>query len=134
MLLRLLIATAIVALGLLVYRGAVAWQRSRARGALKGVDNRLPGRPLILYFTIPGCTPCRTVQGPALQAIQAEWGARLQVITYDVEERGDLAKAWGVLSVPTTLVFSPADRLVAVNPGVAHADKLRRQLSQLERS
>lgn len=90
-----------------------------------------PGRPVILYFTTPDCAPCRTIQRPALQRVQAEWGDRLQVIEVDATRHADLAKRWGVLSVPTTFLLDTTGKPRFVNHGVTRAEHLMEQLRRL---
>ena len=99
---RLLWATAIVAAGLLLYRLVNA--RVLSRAAAKSHHNPLvtPGTPAILYFTTPDCAACKAVQRPALKKLEARLGDRLQVLEINAYERPDLAKDWGVMSVPTT--------------------------------
>jgi thiol-disulfide isomerase/thioredoxin len=90
-----------------------------------------PGRAVILYFTTPECAPCRTVQRPALQRVQSEWGDRLQVIEVDATRRADLARRWGVLSVPTTFLLDASGKPRFVNHGVTRAEQLIEQLHRL---
>ncbi len=90
-----------------------------------------PGRPVILYFTTPDCAPCRTIQRPALQRVKSEWGDHLQVIEVDATRRADLAKRWGVLSVPTTFLLDVNGKPRFVNHGVTRADTLIEQLRRL---
>jgi thioredoxin 1 len=130
---RLLIAAVLIAAGAALYFAWTRWQLWRVRQATgtPGLETLQLGRPAILYFTAPNCAPCRTVQRPALAALQAELGEGLQVITLDAAERPDAADYWGVLSVPTTFVLDRQGRARRVNHGVAGADKLRGQLRDL---
>lgn len=89
------------------------------------------GKPVILYFTTPSCVPCQTVQKPALGQIQAQMGDKLQVVEVDATQQPDLAKRWGVLSVPTTFVIDSRGQARHVNHGVARAEKLLKQLHGL---
>lgn len=93
-----------------------------------GLEDYSPGVPAILYFTAPDCVPCRTVQGPAIEELRAQFGDRLQIIRVDASERIDLANQWGVLSVPTTFIIDAQAQPRHVNNGVASATKLRQQL------
>jgi thioredoxin 1 len=88
------------------------------------------GVPAILYFTTPDCLPCKTVQSPAIETLQAQFGERLQIIKVDASERIDLADAWGVLSVPTTFIIDAQGQPRHVNNSVASAAKLRQQLRE----
>ncbi len=90
-----------------------------------------PGRLVILYFTTPDCAPCRTIQRPALRQVQSEWGDLLQVIEVDASRRADLAKRWGVLSVPTTFLLDASGKPRFVNHGVTRAEKLMEQVRRL---
>ncbi|MFZ6019141.1 MAG: thioredoxin family protein [Chloroflexota bacterium] len=103
----------------------------RTAGLSRYLPGWQPGRPVILYFTTPDCAPCRTIQRPALQRVQAEWGDRLQVIEVDATRYADLAKRWGVLSVPTTFLLDTSGKPRFVNHGVTRAEHLMDQLRRL---
>ncbi len=120
----------IIAAGLLVY-----FLFNRVILARAGKRSSLPagmqtGKPAILYFTTPDCAPCRTIQRPALQRIRQIFGERLTVIEVDASRDPDLARAWGVLSVPTTFVLDHDGKPHFVNHGAARVEKI---LAQLER-
>jgi thioredoxin 1 len=89
-----------------------------------------PGRPAIVYFTTPQCVTCKAVQRPALRRLQERLGEALQVVEIDATERPDLAKAWKVMSVPTTFVIDAQGQPRQVNFGAASAEKLYEQLAQ----
>ena len=90
-----------------------------------------PDKPAIVYFTTPDCVPCKTVQRPALDQVKALLGEKLQVIEIDATERPDLAKKWGVMSVPTTYVLDARGQARYVNNGLARVEKLMEQLQTL---
>ncbi|MCL4395706.1 MAG: thioredoxin family protein [Chloroflexi bacterium] len=110
-------------------RVMVLSRRSAGGNALADVGLHA-GTPAILYFTTPGCVPCRTTQRPAIAELEEQFGSRLQVVTVDASERSDLANFWGVLSVPTTFVIDADGRPRHVNNGVASASRLRQQLRE----
>jgi thiol-disulfide isomerase/thioredoxin len=91
----------------------------------------LRGHPSILYFTTPDCIPCKTVQRPAIQKVSAELGQRLQVVEVNAYEQPELARKWGVLSVPTTFIIDAQGKPRHVNHGVTRADKLLKQVSEV---
>ena len=105
---------------------------ARVRGRRLGLESILPGVPAILYFTTPGCAPCKTIQRPALYQLKERLGDGLQVIEVDASARPDLADYWGVLSLPTTFVIDSKGRPRCVNHGVARAEKLLRQIGAVE--
>lgn len=87
-----------------------------------------PGVPTIVYFTTPGCIPCRTQQQPALAKLKTELGENVQVVKIDAAEDPDAADRWGVVSAPTTFILDTRGQPRDVNHGVADAAKLRRQI------
>ena len=131
MLLRLLIVVVLVVLCLALY-----WAYTRRQmHYISHLQNDpilgqiRPGTPAIVYFTTPGCIPCRTQQQPALTALVQTWGEEsVQIIQLDATEMPDLADQWGVLAAPTTFVIDASGQTQAVNHGVADADQLARQL------
>jgi thiol-disulfide isomerase/thioredoxin len=103
----------------------------RARNNIFTLFDRLPQKPVIVYFTTPECVPCKTVQRPALNQVSKLLGEKLQVIEIDATERPDLAKIWGVMSVPTTFLLDVRGQARYVNNGVARVEKLMQQLQTL---
>src|SRR5262245_51315751 len=57
----------------------------------------LPGNPALVYFTSPGCGPCKLTQKPIIQKLESELGDNLQILTVDIEQRLDDALRWGVM-------------------------------------
>ena len=85
----------------------------------------------MIYFTTPDCAPCKTIQRPAINRISSLLGEELEVVEIDATERPDLAKVWGVMSVPTTFVLDARGEARYVNNGVARAEKLLEQIQTL---
>ncbi len=126
--LRLVTALALIALGLLAYGVYSRLTIQRAQNRRIGLESARPGLATILYFTTPGCAPCRTVQAPAIEQVTKAHADSVQVIKIDAQEHPDIADHWGVLSVPTTFVIDRAGRPRFFNPGIARAEKLEQQL------
>lgn len=129
---RILWAAAIIGGGIAVYWLANRVILRRVRGKRLGLESVRPDIPAILYFTTPTCAPCKTVQRPALGRLKERLGDCLQVIEVDTSSRPDLADYWGVLSVPTTFVIDSQGRARRVNHGVASAERLLRQIEEVE--
>jgi thioredoxin 1 len=128
---RAVLAIAIISAGLLGYWLANRLILSRASLKTGRLELTRPGRPTLLYFTTPSCAPCKTVQRPAIQRLAEQLGERLQVVEIDASADPDLANQWGVLSVPTTFILDQKGRPRHVNHGVAPAEKLLRQIENL---
>lgn len=88
-------------------------------------------RPAILYFTTPECVQCRLQQTPILSQLAAK--VDVAVHKLDAVEQGALARFYGIMTVPTTVVLDPQLRPVAVNHGVTPLPKLLAQVGD-ERS
>lgn len=129
-LLRLLLALLLLGAGLALYHLVTHWLLSRARGKASQLEAFRPGQPAILYFTTPDCAVCKAVQRPALRSLQTRLGERLQVIEVDAYEKPELARDWGVMSVPTTFILDAQGEPRHMNPGVTPADKLFEQLKK----
>lgn len=129
-LIRIMWAAGLILAGLGFYRLVSFLAVSRVQGKAHDLELIHPGTPAILYFTTPDCAPCRTVQRPALSRVQSRLGDRLQVIEVNTCECPELAKEWGVLSVPTTFIIDASGRPRHVNHGVTPAEKLIEQITK----
>ena len=125
---RLAIAAGIIVAAIAAYRLLDRWMISRASGRAADVLPGMPQKPVLVYFTTPTCAPCKTVQGPAIEQVRGQLGEGFQVIEVDAAARPEVARRWGVLSVPTTFVLDARGRARFVNNGIARADKLLRQI------
>ena len=130
-LLRFTLAVVIIGLGAAVYWYINQRLLVRAKNNIFTLFNKLPNKPVIVYFTTPDCAPCKTIQRPALHKLSGLMGDKLQVIEIDATERPDLAKQWGVMSVPTTFLLNARGEARYVNNGVARVEKLMEQLQTL---
>lgn len=127
-LLRSGLAVAIIALGVTGYWLLNQRLLVRAKNNIFTLFNQLPNKPVIVYFTTPDCAPCKTVQRPALNRVSQLLGERLEVVEIDATQRPDLARIWGVMSVPTTFLLDARGEARFVNNGVTRAEKLMEQL------
>ena len=130
-LLRFGLAVVIIGLGAFAYWLVNQRLLIRARNNAFSLFNTLPNKPVLVYFTTPDCVPCKTIQRPVINRVSHVLGEQLEVIEIDATERPDLAKAWGVMSVPTTFVLDTRGEARFVNNGVARAEKLLEQIQTL---
>ena len=82
----------------------------------------------ILAFSSADCSPCHTLQAPALERVRAARGARVAVVTIDAPSAPELTSRYAVLTVPTTVVLDATGRARAVNYGFANERKLLAQV------
>lgn len=130
-LLRFGLAIVIIGLGAFTYWLINQRLLVRARNNVFTLFNTLPNKPVLVYFTTPDCAPCKTIQRPAINRVSTLLGEELEVVEIDATERPDLAKVWGVMSVPTTFVLDAGGEARYVNNGVARAEKLLEQIQTL---
>src|SRR5829696_1374893 len=74
-------------------------------------------RPVIVDFWAAWCGPCR-VMSPILEELAAE-RPDLRVVKLDVDENQQVAARYGVLSMPTFMVFrngAPVGQIVGSRP------------------
>ncbi len=125
---RIVMALAIVVLGLLAYQGLLWRQRRRvAQGSKRGGR---PDRSALLVFTSPTCAPCKLQQLPIVDRVLVDWHDKIDFELVDVAERPDVAIQYGVWSVPTTIVLDAQRQVIAINQGVVYEKKLREQLAK----
>ena len=130
-LLRFGLAIVIIGVGAFAYWTINQRLLIRARHNVFTLFSALPNKPVLVYFTTPDCAPCKTIQRPAINQVSHLLGEQLEVVEIDATERPDLAKAWGVMSVPTTFVLDTRGEARYVNNGVARAEKLLEQIQTL---
>ncbi|HEU0291287.1 MAG TPA: thioredoxin family protein [Anaerolineales bacterium] len=130
-LLRFAYALGIIVFGLLAYWLVHQRLLVRARNNVFTLFRQLPNKPVIVYFTTPDCAPCKTIQRPALNKLSNLMGDKLEVVEIDATQRPDLARQWGVMSVPTTFLLDAHGEARYVNNGVARVEKLMEQLYTL---
>ncbi|MCT9091472.1 thioredoxin [Streptomyces sp. ASQP_92] len=85
------------------------------------------GLPVLVEFTADWCPPCRQI-APVLSAVAAEEADRLKIVQIDVDTNPETTAKYGVLSMPTLMVFragEPVKSMVGARPK-------RRLLQELE--
>lgn len=64
--------------------------------------------PVLVEFTAEWCGPCRQL-APVLRSIAEEEKERLDVVAIDVDANPETAAKYGVLSMPTLMVFKEGE-------------------------
>ena len=83
--------------------------------------------PVIVDFWAPWCRPCDAIE-PHLVGLAGEWGERVRLVRVNVDEEAGLSARYGVLSLPTVILFAEGDPKATVY-GAQSRDRFERAFS-----
>ena len=61
--------------------------------------------PVVVDFWAPWCKPCEAI-APHLESLAALWGPRARLVRVNVDDEPGLSGRYGVLSLPTVILFA----------------------------
>ncbi len=64
--------------------------------------------PVIVDFWAPWCKPCDAIE-PHLLGLANDLGDRVRLVRVNVDEEAGLSARYGVLSLPTVILFAEGD-------------------------
>jgi thioredoxin 1 len=74
--------------------------------------------PVIVDFTATWCSPCKMLD-PVVTQLSQDWNGKAKFVKLDVDENSNLAMQFGVMGVPTLILFvngNPVQRLSGYQP------------------
>ena len=86
--------------------------------------------PVFVDFYADWCGPCK-MMSPVIDKLAEEYEGKIKVGKVNVDENGDLAVKYGIMSIPNMIFFKNgevADRVVGAIPKPAMKEKFEKNL------
>ncbi len=85
--------------------------------------------PVLVDFWAEWCAPCRIVS-PIVDELATEYGEKLKVGKLNVDESGKTAQSYGVMSIPSLLVFKDG-KVIKTMIGAQSKDNFKREIDSV---
>ena len=82
-------------------------------------------KPVIVDFWATWCGPCKMI-APVIEEIASEYSQSVKVAKVNVDDEGELAIKFGIVSIPTVLLFDNGE-VRATSIGFKTKDQLIRE-------
>ncbi len=86
-------------------------------------------KPAIIDFWAAWCGPCRQI-APSLDELAAEYGEEIYIYKVNVDEETELARAFGIQSIPM-LLYIPMNETPQAIMGAAPKSKLKQAIDTI---
>ena len=87
--------------------------------------------PVLVDFGAEWCHPCKQLD-PIVEELAGDWAEKVQVLHLDIDENANTTMQYGVMGVPTLILFvdgEPVERMTGFVPKAKIVDKLSPHLS-----
>ena len=86
------------------------------------------GGTVLIDFFAPECAPCKTMN-PVVESVAEKAGSKVKVCKVNVEKENELAKRFGIMTIPTLVVMKNGE-IINRSIGVTGKKALFDMLSQ----
>jgi thioredoxin 1 len=83
-------------------------------------------QPVLVDFWAAWCQPCKIVD-PIVAELATEYGSKLKVGKLNVDENGQTAQTYGIMSIPSLLIFKNG-QVVKQMIGAQSKDNFKREI------
>lgn len=87
------------------------------------------GLPVLVDFSAEWCGPCKML-APVVEDIAKEYSGKVKVVKVDVDQAGSTASRYGIMSVPTLMVFNRGE-VISQSVGAMSKHELKNKLSEV---
>jgi thioredoxin 1 len=87
-------------------------------------------KPVVVDFWASWCGPCRMV-APIMEELADDFGDKVQITKVNVDDQGELAAKFRIMSIPTVLVFKNgeiAEKIVGARAKEEFAEIIQKQI------
>lgn len=86
------------------------------------------GVPVLVDFWAPWCGPCRRI-APLVEDLVTEYAGKAKIAKVDVDQCQELAVSYGVMNIPTLIVFKGGE-VVERFTGIPETARLKDAINQ----
>lgn len=86
-------------------------------------------KPAIIDFHATWCGPCKQL-APTLKALAAEYGEEIYIYKVDIDKEPDIARAYGIRSVPSLLFIPHDDAVPQMGQGNIPKESLKKVIDE----